>query len=125
MEFPPLISDAFTRSLPRVFFFSFYFLPLSLQQAVLRVAFLTEDEGSQSRGERHNKSQSAEMKINDCLTQQSLKSGLNRTQKCLSNEKELQKHFVHINSSAPLQISGIKLRDNVSRAHLWEINFAT
>ncbi len=93
-------------------FFSFYFLPLSLQQAMLLVTFLT------GGGEHHNKSQSSEMKINDCLTQQSLKSGLNRTQKCLSNEKELQKHFGQIYSSAPVQISGIKLRDNVSTAHL-------
>ena len=58
------------------FFFFFFFLPLSLQPAVLPATFPAKDERSKIRGDRHNKSQSAEMKINDCPNRRSLKSGL-------------------------------------------------
>lgn len=59
-----------------LFFSIFFFLPLSLQPAVLLATFPAKDERSKIRGDRHNKSQSAEMKINDCPTRRSLKSGL-------------------------------------------------
>lgn len=75
---------------PRSVFFLLLFLPLGLRPAVLLATLSAADERSEIRGDRHNKSQSAEMKINDRLTQPSLKSGFEKKkkQKCLSNEKE-------------------------------------
>lgn len=90
------------------------------------------DERSEIRGDRPNKSQSAEMKINDRLTQPSLKSGFEKKKKTEMSFKRKRapdfvnvKNFVHIYSSDRLQICGIKLGDNVASTHLWEINFAT
>lgn len=55
------------------YFFSFFF---AINFTANCATFSTEDERREIRGERHNKSQSAEMKINDYLTQWSLKSSL-------------------------------------------------
>ena len=68
-----------TRSFAHFFFFSnFSFsitLPLSAQLAVLQAIFAAENERAKSEGTVANESQSAGMKINECPTQPSLKSG--------------------------------------------------
>lgn len=84
---------------PRFLFFfpSLLFLPLSSQPAVFPATHLTVDEGSEIREDCHNKSQSAEMKINDCLTQRSLKSEKKKknvlNERRRKDEAELLRHI--------------------------------